>query len=76
MLNLRERCVVLLININKRECAYLESKGAKWQQDLHRTYSSGHKLYITESPRMKKLLNDYRTSITINPEKRDTPKSK
>lgn len=57
-----------MINITKNECKYLESKGAKWQQDLHRTYSSGHKLYVTESPRMKKLLNDYRKSIIVEKE--------
>lgn len=52
-----------MIEITKAECKYLENHGAKWHQDLHRSYSAGHKLYMTESPRMKAMLGNYNKSL-------------
>lgn len=51
-----------MIEINKKECEYLEKNGAVWKKDLHKTYSSGHKLFMTESPKLLKLLDFYRNS--------------
>ena len=41
---------------------YLVSKGYRWQDDIHRTYSKHHKYYATESEKLKRDLDFLRNS--------------
>ncbi len=53
-----------MVQITKDERDYLEKNGARWQKDLHKTYSKHPKYYVTTSPKMEKLLMAYRDSHT------------
>ena len=54
-----------MILITQNEAMYLAKKGCKWQTDLHHTYSGHKKYYMTESPRLMKMLNTYRDKHTV-----------
>lgn len=51
-----------MILITKDEKNHLVENGARWEKDIHRTYSKHPKYYITESDKMIKALNKYRAS--------------
>lgn len=52
-----------MIKITKNEKDFLVSKGMKFGDMLHRTYSGHTTYYATEDPRVLKLLNNYNDSI-------------
>lgn len=47
---------LIIVLITKSEMEYLVSKGYRWQDDIHRTYSRHHKYYATESEKLTKDL--------------------
>ena len=49
-----------MIQINKDEMKYLMKRGARWQKELHRTYSHHHHYYLTEDPKWMKMLKKFR----------------
>jgi len=48
--------------ITKKEALYLAKKGFQWGNMLHCTHSVGHKYYVTESPKILKVLEEYQNS--------------
>lgn len=52
-----------MIKISKKECDWLVSKGAKWHDDVHRTYAKHKTYYMTESKRMLGLLEELRIDM-------------
>lgn len=44
---------------------YLKEHGARWEKELHRTYSKHHKYYLTEVPRYLVMLDEYRKDHTL-----------
>lgn len=54
-----------MVQINKDEMKYLAKHGARWQKELHRTYSHQHHYYLTEDPRWMKMLKKYREGQII-----------
>lgn len=49
-----------MIKIDKKEVEWLISRGAKWGEDIHRTYSKHKTYYLTESKLNMKLLKELR----------------
>lgn len=53
-----------MIQINKHERDYLESKGFKMGKHIHRTYSHHKHYYAIEDKKLMKTLNKYRKRVT------------
>lgn len=54
-----------MVEISKAERKDLESKGCVFGEDIFRTYSKHHKLYLVESKRNLRLLNECRNERII-----------
>ena len=54
-----------MVLITKQEMEYLKEHGARWEKELHRTYSKHHKYYLTEVPRYLVMLDEYRKDHTL-----------
>ncbi len=63
---MNERLLNYLIKINKDEKDYLVSKGFKYGEIIHKTYTSHPTYYMTTSPKAMKVLNSYRSNKLIN----------
>ena len=55
-----------MIKINENERDYLLSKGFKFGDDLHRTFSHHKHYYVTERQKVMSVLNNYRKKILNN----------
>ena len=49
-----------MIKINKNERDYLMSKGFKFGNDIHRTYTHHKQYFVTEKPKLLNVLENYR----------------
>lgn len=49
-----------MINITKAEMEYMQTKGCKFGEQLHHSWSRHHKYYLTEAPKLLNTLNNYR----------------
>lgn len=54
-----------MIKISKNEKDYLLSNGCKWYSDIHASTTRRH-YYATASPRVKRLLSDYKNKTTVS----------
>ena len=54
-----------MVLINKQEMEYLKKHGARWEKELHRTYSKNHKYYLTEVPKYLAMLDEFRKTHTL-----------
>lgn len=54
-----------MVKITANEKDYLISKGCKWGEEVHRTFSNKKTYYLTESPRLLKMLDNYRKKTIV-----------
>lgn len=55
-----------MVVINKDEKNYLESQGCVFGRDIHKTRTRYKKYFMTESPKNKKLLSEFRESKYVS----------
>ena len=54
-----------MLQITKTEAQWLQSKGYQYPDPLHNTHSGkSSKYYLTENPKLIKILEEYRQSKT------------
>lgn len=52
--------VLIIIQITNDECEYLLSRGWRWKEHLHKTYSAANKKFATENYKLLRDLEKYR----------------
>lgn len=58
-----------MILITKEEAQWLETKGAKYGSDLHRTIGVAKKHYLTEESKWTRMLNNRRKAKILETRK-------
>ena len=54
-----------MIKISKTEKDYLLSNGCEWYDDIHASTTRRH-YYATASPKVQRLLDDYKKKTTVS----------